>query len=67
MTRERERRLLASLAQHDFASLSTKRVLEIGCGTGTWLREFLKRGAQPEQIEGIDLLPDRVAEAEVMP
>jgi SAM-dependent methyltransferase len=63
MTQEREQRLLALLKQHDFTSLSTKKILEIGCGTGYWLREFIKWGAQPEQIQGIDLLPDRVAEA----
>jgi SAM-dependent methyltransferase len=63
MTQERERRLLGLLEQHDFAVLRTKKILEIGCGTGYWLRELIKWGAQPEQIEGIDLLPDRVAEA----
>jgi SAM-dependent methyltransferase len=59
----RERLLLTRLKQYGFASLDTKRVLEIGCGTGYWLREFVKWGARPEHIVGIDLLPDRVAEA----
>ena len=63
MTQERERQLLTLLEQHDFAPLRAKKVLEIGCGTGYWLREFMKWGVQPERIEGIDLLPDRVAEA----
>ncbi len=60
---ERERRLLALLKRHGFASLSAKIILEIGCGTGYWLREFIKWGAQPENIVGIELLPDRVTEA----
>jgi ubiquinone/menaquinone biosynthesis C-methylase UbiE len=51
------------LKRHGFALLDTKKILEIGCGTGYWLREFIKWGAQPENIVGIDLLPDRVAEA----
>jgi ubiquinone/menaquinone biosynthesis C-methylase UbiE len=60
---ERERRLLILLARHSFALLNTKKILEIGCGTGYWLRELIKWGARPENITGIDLLPDRVAEA----
>ncbi len=63
MIQERERRLLALLARHGFAPLNTKKILEIGCGTGYWLREFLKWGARPENITGIDLLLDRVAKA----
>jgi ubiquinone/menaquinone biosynthesis C-methylase UbiE len=38
-------------------------MLEIGCGTGYWLREFIKWGARPEHLVGIDLLSTRVAEA----
>jgi ubiquinone/menaquinone biosynthesis C-methylase UbiE len=63
MTQERERRVLAVLKRYGFASLETKKILEVGCGTGHWLREFIKWGAQPEQVDGIDLLADRVAEA----
>src|SRR5262249_42660722 len=32
-------------------------------GSGYWLREFIKWGARPENVIGIDLLPDRVVEA----
>jgi ubiquinone/menaquinone biosynthesis C-methylase UbiE len=60
---EKERRLLALLERRGFASLSTKKILEIGCGTGYWLREFIKWGARPENITGTDLLSDRIAEA----
>jgi ubiquinone/menaquinone biosynthesis C-methylase UbiE len=63
MLQEREQRLLALLKRHDLAPLHTKKILEVGCGTGYWLREFIKWGAQPENITGIDLLVDRVAEA----
>jgi ubiquinone/menaquinone biosynthesis C-methylase UbiE len=58
-----ERKLLYSLRQLGFEPLSTKRILEIGCGTGAWLREFVSWGAKPENITGIDLLPERVAQA----
>ena len=64
MVHERERRLLAFLAQYGFAPLNAKKILEVGCGTGYWLREFIKWGARPENIAGIDLLADRIGEAE---
>ena len=63
MIQERERQLLAVLARHACAPLNAKKILEVGCGTGYWLREFVKWGARPEHIVGIDLLADRVAEA----
>jgi ubiquinone/menaquinone biosynthesis C-methylase UbiE len=60
---ERERQVLAILKRSGVSSLESKSILEIGCGTGDRLREFLKWGARPENIIGVDLLPDRVAEA----
>jgi ubiquinone/menaquinone biosynthesis C-methylase UbiE len=60
---ERERRLLTLLKRYDLAPFHTKKILEVGCGTGSQLREFIKWGARPENITGIDLLVDRVAEA----
>jgi ubiquinone/menaquinone biosynthesis C-methylase UbiE len=63
IVQNRERRLLALLRARGFAALETKEILEIGCGTGHWLREFIKWGAQPAKISGVDLLPDRVAKA----
>ena len=63
---ERERRLLTLLRQHGFTFLDTYKILEIGCGTGYWLREFIKWGARPENITGVDLLSDRVTEAKTL-
>jgi ubiquinone/menaquinone biosynthesis C-methylase UbiE len=63
MAQEIERRLLALLARYGFAPLNTQKILEVGCGTGYWLREFIKWGARPENIVGIDLLADRIGEA----
>jgi ubiquinone/menaquinone biosynthesis C-methylase UbiE len=51
------------LCEHGFAALETKEIIEVGCGTGYWLREFIKWGADPTRISGVDLLPDRVAKA----
>jgi ubiquinone/menaquinone biosynthesis C-methylase UbiE len=63
MIQEQERWLLILLKRHGLVPLHTKKVLEIGCGTGYWLREFIKWGARPENITGIDLLSERVVEA----
>ncbi|HRI39822.1 MAG TPA: class I SAM-dependent methyltransferase, partial [Nitrospira sp.] len=58
-----ERELLANLRMHNYGNLGDKKVLEIGCGTGQWLREFIKWGVCPENLTGIDMLDDRVSQA----
>jgi len=63
MSQERERQILTLLKQHGFELLKTKKILEIGCGAGYWLREFVKWGALPENVFGVELLPGLVAEA----
>jgi ubiquinone/menaquinone biosynthesis C-methylase UbiE len=61
---QRERRLLALLQRFGFAALESKTILEVGCGTGQWLRDFVKWGARPENVSGIDLLAERVSRAQ---
>lgn len=63
LIQERERKLLSLLGRLGLASLQDMRILEIGCGTGMWLREFVRWGASPSNIWGVDLLPDRIAKA----
>jgi SAM-dependent methyltransferase len=63
IVQERERRLLAMLRSYGCEDLKSKEILEIGCGNGHWIREFIKWGANPSKVKGIDLLDDRVAEA----
>lgn len=63
MVQELERYLLGALKRHGMVPLRSKRILEIGCGNGHWLREFIKWGASPENLFGIDLLADRIAQA----
>jgi ubiquinone/menaquinone biosynthesis C-methylase UbiE len=60
---EIERTLLAALARYGVTDLQALSLLDIGCGRGVWLREFIKWGAAPERVHGIDLLADRVADA----
>jgi ubiquinone/menaquinone biosynthesis C-methylase UbiE len=63
MIQELERMLLKLLSRHGYQSLEKVRILEVGCGTGHWLQEFVAWGARPENIAGVDLLPERIAEA----
>jgi ubiquinone/menaquinone biosynthesis C-methylase UbiE len=63
IVQQRERRLLALLHRYGFAALESKTILDVGCGTGQWLRDFIKWGAWPENVTGIDLLPERVTRA----
>lgn len=66
MLQEVERKLLALLQQHHCPPLATRKLLEIGCGTGYWLREFVRWGALPENIYGIDLFDEDVATAQML-
>ena len=63
MLQERERRVLELLRRAGVDSLDNRRILEIGCGQGFWLREFIKWGGKPENLTGVELLPERVEEA----
>jgi SAM-dependent methyltransferase len=60
---ELEHRLLRALRRHDCLPLGGRRVLEIGCGSGHFLRELVKWGADPARVVGVDLLEDRLADA----
>lgn len=60
MSQQRERETLKTLSRYGIDDLSDKVILDIGCGTGGVLRDFLKYGARPENCHGIDLLPDRI-------
>jgi ubiquinone/menaquinone biosynthesis C-methylase UbiE len=62
-SQELEREILAALDREQFDPSSEKLILEVGCGTGAWLREFVKWGALPEHLVGIDLLPERIEKA----
>jgi SAM-dependent methyltransferase len=36
-------------------------VLDVGCGTGHWLRHFVELGADPQHLTGVDLSKERLA------
>src|SRR5438045_8625271 len=57
---ERERVLMRWIRCCGIAPLASRRLLEIGCGSGHNLLDFLRIGFQPDNLTGNDLLPDRV-------
>jgi ubiquinone/menaquinone biosynthesis C-methylase UbiE len=57
---QRERALIDLLKQLKLIDLSDKKLLDVGCGSGGFLREFIKYGARPKNLFGIDLLEDRI-------
>lgn len=59
-THEVEAGVTRLLRRHRLEDLT---ILDIGCGGGSWLRRLIDWGARPENLTGIDLLPDRIAEA----
>lgn len=60
---EIERAVVDELRRFTGGNLDGRKVLDIGCGSGGWLCEFVKWGARPADLVGIDALPDRLKEA----
>jgi ubiquinone/menaquinone biosynthesis C-methylase UbiE len=60
IVQQRARAILSLLRRHGFQALSERRTLEVGCGEGAVLLEFLSYGAVANRLHGTDLLPDRV-------
>ena len=56
---ERQRAMMALFSRLGHADLSALRLLEVGCGTGSNLVECLHMGFMPENLSGIELLPER--------
>ncbi len=56
---ERQRAMLRMLAREGFRDLANVRLVEVGCGTGGNLVELLRIGFAPENLAGVELLPER--------
>jgi ubiquinone/menaquinone biosynthesis C-methylase UbiE len=63
MVQQRQRDILKLLRQEGIGPLADQRVLEVGCGYGGVLHEFLGFGLSPHLVHGAELLKDRVGGA----
>jgi len=61
--RQAQERGLISLFNQCGFPLKNMRVLDIGCGYGGFLRFLGSLGVPPENLHGIDLMPERIEEA----
>jgi SAM-dependent methyltransferase len=59
---DRERQVLAWLRRLALPFDDT-RALDVGCGSGAWLRDLVRWGFPPEHLWGVDLLPHFIADA----
>jgi SAM-dependent methyltransferase len=66
-TQYRLRSIVASaLVDAGRTVLSDAQCLDVGCGTGGWLRTLIEWGAQPAHLHGVDLLADRIGQARAL-
>ena len=57
---ERNRMLVRWIREYGLAPVESRKLIEVGCGTGNNLLDFLRLGFRPENMLGNDLLADRV-------
>jgi radical SAM superfamily enzyme YgiQ (UPF0313 family) len=63
-SQQREKEIKDALSRSKSTSLNDKKILDVGCGSGAILGCFLRDGVPLGNLYGIDLLPDRINEAE---
>lgn len=51
------------LRRSGLRSLGGRDLLDVGCGSGAGLLRLIALGAEPDRMSGIDLMPDRLADA----
>jgi ubiquinone/menaquinone biosynthesis C-methylase UbiE len=60
LVQERTRFLLNALLKYRKEDTPNLKILDVGCGDGPSLRDFIQWGARSENLAGIDLLAERI-------
>ncbi|MEO2047139.1 MAG: class I SAM-dependent methyltransferase [Pirellulales bacterium] len=63
LSHQRQFQIARLLRESGMRTLTDKKILEVGCGDGRWLRLFNHWGATPENLFGCDINTDRIAKA----
>ena len=58
-----ERDLAGMLRSSGYLPWGARTALDVGCGSGWWLRTLLRWGAQPKHLTGLDALPEALKAA----
>src|SRR4030042_2168354 len=65
LVQQKEKWMLQLLDRYRMAPLSDKKIIDIGCGNGTLLIDFIEYGASIDNLFGIDVLEEKVEEAKL--
>lgn len=63
---ERIRILAQLLSQHSSGDVSDRSLIDLGCGSGGNLLDFIRLGFSPSNLTGIELLEDRIGSARLI-
>jgi len=58
MLAQRDWKVLEVLRELDFLPLGDRSILDVGCGTGSFLRDFVRWRANPAKMVGVDIRPE---------
>ena len=59
----RQKALLNAFKKHGIYNLEGKQILDVGCGAGNILSEYIEYGADPKNIFGVDILDEDLKKA----
>ena len=65
MHQQTARGCIRMLERASLFPLRGRSMADIGCGEGAWLLEFMQWGAEPASLCGIDLIPERIKNAQL--
>ena len=58
---QRYQKTMSLLQKYGYSSINKAKILDLGCGNGIMMRNFIEWGAQLENLSGLDLRPNAIA------